>query len=110
MYDKSCRRSYSVVCNKNLWGFPYKIQHQNIASGAEFRETLNKSLKAALGDINGDGNITIADAIMLRKHIANIITLDGDTLTVADVTKDGAITIADAIMLQKYIANIITEL
>lgn len=67
-------------------------------------------LKAALGDINGDGNITIADAIMIQKHIANIITLDGDTLTVADVTKDGNISIADAIMLQKYIANIITVL
>lgn len=67
-------------------------------------------LKAALGDINGDGNISIADAIMIQKHIANIITLDGDTLTVADVTKDGNISIADAIMLQKYIANIITVL
>lgn len=64
----------------------------------------------ALGDINGDGNISIADAIMIQKHIANIVTLDGDALTVADVTKDGNISIADAIMLQKYIANIITVL
>ena len=67
-------------------------------------------LKAALGDINGDGNITIADAIMLQKHIANVITLEGDALKAADVTKDGNISIADAIMLQKYIANVITEL
>ena len=69
-----------------------------------------QSHKAALGDINGDGNITIADAIMLQKHIANVITLDGDTLTVADVNGDGDVSIADAIMIQKYIANVITEL
>ena len=60
-----------------------------------------------LGDINGDGNITIADAIMLQKHIANIIVIDGGLINEADVTNDGAITIADAIMLQKHIANII---
>lgn len=62
------------------------------------------------GDVNGDGEITISDAIIIQKHIANIVTLGSDTLTVADVSKDGNISIADAIILQKYIANIITEL
>lgn len=80
-------------------------------NGVKAKFTANHSnILMVPGDINGDGNISIADAIMIQKHIANIVTLDGDTLTVADVTKDGSISIADAIMLQKYIANIITEL
>nr|WP_305119677.1 MULTISPECIES: leucine-rich repeat protein [unclassified Ruminococcus] len=61
-----------------------------------------------LGDVTGDGKITIADAIMLQKHIANIVTISGDALIAADVDKSGSISIADAIMLQKHIANIVT--
>ncbi|MGN1112848.1 MAG: leucine-rich repeat protein, partial [Acutalibacteraceae bacterium] len=67
-------------------------------------------ITALLGDVNGDGELTIADAILAQKYISGIITLEGDALTAADVTKDGSVSIADAIILQKYISNIITEL
>lgn len=67
-------------------------------------------LTVALGDVNGDGDISILDAIMIQKHIVNIITLEGDALAAADTDGSGDVSILDAIRLQKYVVNIITEL
>ncbi len=59
-----------------------------------------------LGDVDGNGGISISDAIMVQKHIVGIITLDGDALKNADTDKNGIISIADAIMIQKHIVGI----
>ncbi len=61
-----------------------------------------------LGDIDGNGEISIADAIMVQKHIVGIITLEGDVFRLADVDKNGAISISDAIMIQKHIVGILS--
>lgn len=59
-----------------------------------------------LGDVNGDGRITVADAIEIQKHIASLVTLEGEQLAAADTNADGRITVADAIEIQKHIAGI----
>lgn len=64
----------------------------------------------SLGDVDRNGKVTVADAVMIQKHIANIIILNDDELILADTDKNGKITVADAVMIQKYIANIITEI
>lgn len=69
---------------------------------------LYEDIAVKSGDVNSDGKITVADAVMIQKHIANIITLSDDESAVADVDKNGKITVADAVMIQKHIANIIT--
>ena len=61
-------------------------------------------------DVNGDGDDSVLDAIMIQKHIVNIITLEGDALAAADTDGSRDISVLDAIRLQKYIVNIITEL
>ena len=61
------------------------------------------------GDLNGDGKLTIADAIILQKSIGNIITLTDEQKILADVDGNGSITISDAITVQKYIAGIIDK-
>lgn len=63
-----------------------------------------------LGDVNGDGNITIADATQIQKHLANILQLDEAHLEAADTNGDGRVSVADATQIQKYLANIISEL
>lgn len=63
--------------------------------------------KEVLGDVNGDGILSVADAIIIQKHIANVGILSDDMLNKADVTNDGIVSIADAIIVQKCIANII---
>ena len=59
-----------------------------------------------MGDLDGNGTITIADAIVVQKSIVNILTLSTQQNKAADVSFDERITIADAIMIQKYITNI----
>ncbi len=63
-----------------------------------------------IGDTNGDGNITIADATELQKYLANIVDFDNEQLAVADTNGDGSVSIADATQIQKYLANIIPSL
>lgn len=61
------------------------------------------------GDANGDGMITSADVILLKKYIANYDGKTGTSSVVlpgyGDANGDGKITSADIILLKKYIAN-----
>ncbi len=59
----------------------------------------------SLGDINGDGKISTADYILLRKHILSSPELSGDKLTRADVNSDGKISSLDYMMIRKRIVN-----
>ncbi len=48
-----------------------------------------------IGDVNGDGKVTIADYGKILNHCKRIVLLDGYALTCADVNNDGRVTIAD---------------
>lgn len=62
-----------------------------------------------LGDVDLDGDITAADAVMLNKHLAGGDQLTGTNKLAADIDKDGDITAADAVRLNKYLAGGSTE-
>ncbi len=62
-----------------------------------------------LGDVNGDGYITVADATLVQQHAAELITLMGNALLAADTNKDGYVTVADATLIQRYAAELIDE-
>ncbi len=62
-----------------------------------------------LGDVDGDGFITIIDVSAVQRHIAQDILIDEDRLWCADTNKDGEISIADASQIQRYLAQYITE-
>ena len=63
-----------------------------------------------IGDVNGDGNVTIDDATLVQKAIAELIELDDTQKKAADTNSDEKITIDDATMIQKYIAELIDHL
>lgn len=63
-----------------------------------------------LGDVNGDGKITITDATTVQKHLAKLTELTDEQLTNADTNNDGKITITDATRIQKYLAKLIPSL
>lgn len=62
-----------------------------------------------LGDVNGDGYITVADATLVQKHVAELTTLTDNALLAADTSKDGFVTVADATLIQRYAAELIDE-
>ena len=50
----------------------------------------------AYGDLNRDGIVNSADAILLLRYDAGLETLDAEQLLLADVNRDGRITVYDA--------------
>ena len=59
----------------------------------------------ALGDVNKDGVITVADVTLLQKSLVELATLDESERQLADFNQDGEISIADATLIQLHISQ-----
>ena len=55
------------------------------------------------GDINKDGAVTVADAVLLQKHLLKVTNLDNTQYTLADINQDGEINIFDLILLRRQL-------
>lgn len=105
--DMNFRISYNVNARET---YVLQIGAYGLSDEA-FNVTFNfePNKETLLGDVNGDGEITIVDSTILQKYIVGQTTLDDETLNVADVNKDGAITVVDATLIQKFVVKGITE-
>lgn len=58
------------------------------------------------GDVNGDGKISLSDAVMLKRYLVGVdVKID---TTNSDVNGDGKVSLADIVMLQKHLIGIIS--
>ncbi|KPA16559.1 Kelch repeat-containing protein [Candidatus Magnetomorum sp. HK-1] len=57
------------------------------------------------GDVNGDKNISIADALLVARYSA-MLDVSGFTESAADVNSDGNISIADALLIARKAAGL----
>lgn len=105
--DMNFRISYNVNARET---YVLQIGAYGLSDEA-FNVTFNfePNKETLLGDVNGDGEITIVDSTILQKYIVGLTTLDDETLNVADVNKDGAVTVVDATLIQKFVVKGITE-
>lgn len=58
-----------------------------------------------LGDVNGDGEADIADAMLVLYHVAKKEQLSNVSLLAANINKDGTVDIEDAMRLLYFVAN-----
>lgn len=65
---------------------------------------------AQLGDVNGDGYIDAADALLCLRASVGLITLTPEQEAAADVKHDGLIDAGDAILILRYDARLIPSL
>ena len=67
-----------------------------------------KALTArVLGDVNGDGQVTLDDALLVMAYVADgavELPPNGD-LSLGDVNGDGQVTLDDALLVMAYVAN-----
>lgn len=71
----------------------------------------NQYKKAAFvkGDVNGDAEINVNDALAVIRHILRSKALTGSALAAADVIADDSVDIKDAMAIINYVAGRITE-
>lgn len=65
-------------------------------------------LVIGLGDVDGDGRVTAADARLILRAAAQLVTLTMEQAANADVDKDGKITAADARIVLRVSAELET--
>ncbi|MGN0442132.1 MAG: dockerin type I repeat-containing protein [Acutalibacteraceae bacterium] len=65
--------------------------------------------RKTIGDVNSDGEINLADAILTQKCALSIIELSGNQMPCADANEDGNVNTLDSIFIMKYSLNIPTE-
>ena len=70
----------------------------------------DKTIADNMGDTNLDGEMNIADALMISRYDAGLAELNEDQLAVSDVNNDGEVNIADALMISRFDAGLISEL
>lgn len=51
------------------------------------------------GDVDSDGNVTVADALTSLRCAMGLLTLEGSAFTAADVDGSGTVNVADALMI-----------
>ena len=61
-----------------------------------------------LGDVDGDGRVTILDATAIQRHLASLSTTAYDEKA-ADADEDGKVTILDATAIQRHLASLPTN-
>lgn len=71
--------------------------------------TGEEKIDGTLGDVNGDGDVDFADAILTLKYDAGLKELEENQLLLGDVNGDGDVDFSDAILIIKYDAGLISE-
>ena len=59
------------------------------------------------GDLDGDREVTAADAVLLARYLAELQELDQKQLAAADIDGDGAVTSSDSVLVARYLAGFI---
>ena len=86
----------------------YKTNNDDELGGTfAIKAVVSKSVEKLLGDINLNGKLDISDATTLQMHLAELVELSDEALSVADINADGRIDINDATTIQKILADLI---
>jgi hypothetical protein len=53
--------------------------------------------------VNGDGRVTILDATLIQKYLADVITLKKEQIMCCDFDFNGRVSVNDVTSLQRYL-------
>ena len=104
--EEKLENAYEVYENENATQAEVNLATQELQDAIDGLERV----KELIGDVDGDGVVSITDATFIQCHLAQLNTIDEARHNYADTDKDGRISIADATMIQRFLAQIIPEL
>ncbi len=58
--------------------------------------------------MDGDGQLTMSDALALLRHTLNLLPLPDEYVAYADINGDGVVDTSDALMLMRAVLGIIS--
>ena len=103
MYNKSVENLTEEVCSEECSS---EILKEDVSEEVS-EETTENYDTVILGDVNGDGKITAADARLALRTSAQLETLTSEQFLAADVDCSGKITASDARDILRYSALLI---
>lgn len=59
-----------------------------------------------IGDLNGDGAMTISDLVLLRRNLAGLTTFTSDKTGAADINSDSKVSISDLVITRRRLAGL----
>lgn len=85
---------------------------EGIASGTQTEEPVPDTTETPQGYLRGDvdrnGEIEAADALLVLKQVVRLAALDEEQTALADVNTDGEITAADALRILQHVVKLVT--
>ena len=104
------RMTLTTDATLQLGGYPIKVKNTELSKPdgmrvqpSDFTSTLTIK-EADLGDVNGDGKITVTDAVYVYKKV-NGETPEHFQQAAADLNRDNNITINDAVLIVNMVLN-----
>ena len=99
---------------KQTWGGEWYYYYGDGCYGFEkngnstncLRDDHNHDADETLGDVDGDGVVSILDATAIQRDIAKLQTLTDEEKAKADLDGDGEVTVLDATAIQLKIAKL----
>lgn len=110
--------TWTTSATATLDGVPYSQgtlitalgQHTLVVTNDNVVVTLNFTItdsSARIGDVDKDGEITVADALAVLRVAAKASEVDGNMFAVMDMDKDSEITVADALAVLRIAAKLV---
>jgi hypothetical protein len=62
----------------------------------------------SLGDLNGDGNVTVLDVVFAMRFVLGLEVLTEHQKLSADINQDGAVNINDVVIIMYYALGLIS--
>ncbi len=96
-YPESVRREKGATHGKDVVYVPAsQIRKVYEGRGDDFKR----------GDVDGDGEVDMWDAILIHKHVTGDKYLTGSELSRADIDGDGVVDMWDAILIHKHVTGV----
>lgn len=98
----SCEEEYCNRNNPETNQYPCTVE--NGVATVEIDDVTYTNTKAMLGDVNGDGKVSISDVAKLLRYVKDDTSVEID-LSAADVNGDGKVSISDVAKLLRYVKD-----
>lgn len=96
-----------ILSTENIFGL--SPEYIALIHEADFTLTARYAASLLPGDVNGDGEVKVDDAVLIMRHALGLAILDESFFTAADVNGDGEIAVGDAVLAMRIALGLISD-